>query len=100
MKDWNGTQRQFILDHLGADMTGEELGRLFMVNPAEIYQVYRAKMKRLPRNLKPTAFHSPGGGRLLAMSYGVKGATRADIYDPMPHDEFQHLYRPAGWVRP
>jgi len=99
MKSWNGTQRQFIYDHLGTDMTGDELGQLFMVNPAEIYLAFRARHKRLPGVGHLTALHTPGGGNLLKR-LGRRGATLADEYQPMDHDEFQRMYRPPGYVRP
>lgn len=99
MKEWTGAQEDFICDHLGTDMSGLELGRLFMVNPAEIHQLYRARRGHLPAGGTVTAFHSPGGGRLWSGA-GIRGATQADAYQPMDHEEFQRLYRPPGWVRP
>lgn len=100
MKDWTETQRAFIRAHLNIDMTAGEIARLFMVADADIYQAVRLAA-RFPgyNHSSPLGFHSPGGGCLLAR-LGVKGATIADEYQPMEHDEFQRLYRPEGWVRP
>ncbi len=97
MKDFSPTQINFICDHLGVDMTGLELGRLFMVNPAEIHQVYRAHRGHLPAGAQPSAFHSPGGGNLLAR-LGIRGATKNDPPPPTySHDEFQRLFRGPDW---
>jgi len=101
MKDWTDTQRVFIRAHLNIDMTATELARLFNVTDTDIWQLARARRWHYPGYGKsqPMGFHSPGGGRLLAMA-GIKVATLADEYQPMGHDEFQRLYRPPGWTPP
>ena len=96
MKDWTFDQEAFICAHLGQDMTGLELGRLFMVNPAEIHQLFRARRGPLPGGHQPGALHTPGGGRIW-QDAGIRGATIADAYQPMEMEEFQRLYRGQDW---
>lgn len=99
MKDWTDTQRAFIRAHLNIDMTASEIARLFMVAEADVYQAQRS-VRAWPgyNHSSPLGLHTPGGG--TAFSAYVRGATLADEYQPMEHDEFQRLYRPPGYVRP
>lgn len=103
MKDWTTGQRAFICAHLGVDMTGLELGRLFMVNPAEIHQVFNNRRGRRydGGGATPTAFHSPGGGRLAP---AVRGATAADAYmvkpSDMPWAQWDAMFDDRGFLKP
>lgn len=97
MKDWLPSQIDFVSAHLQIDMSADDLGRLFMVNPAEIWQLSRAKKMARNWSMSLTGLHTPGGGTLLS-SLGIRGATQADAYEPWEFWAFQNAHRPVGWI--
>jgi hypothetical protein len=99
VKPWTENQRSFISQHLQVDMTAAELARFFHVAPQDIWQLAREEQWPASPTMGPIALHTPGGGGLLTTVFSVPGATRADLYEPEAHDDFQRRCRPHGWVR-
>ena len=89
MKSFTESQRRYIVRHLSVDMSAKELARIFRVAPQEIWQIAGSTRKAVVP-LHPMGFHSPGGGMLLKY-WGIRGATRADAYEPMSLAEFQRV---------